>query len=70
MIPVLFKEASLVNIQVALLKAGNLRRYIMDNKDPRQTKIFSAWEDYKQGNLSPKSLLQKLSHVHGPVIMD
>ena len=68
LIPLLYKEANNVHIQVRLVKDGKLSRYQRRKYRSMQGRIFNLWKKYEQHKITTDQLLKACSRLTGPTI--
>lgn len=68
LVPLLFKEAKNVQVQVRLVKDGKLARCQRRKYRSLQGRIFSLWNKYEQHDLTTDQLLKACSRLSGPSV--
>ncbi|XP_020915135.2 uncharacterized protein LOC110252639 [Exaiptasia diaphana] len=66
LIQFLGEEAKLVSLQVRLVRAKKLRRVQRRKYLLLHSKIFSLWDDYENGDINSRSLLEAVAKLYGP----
>ena len=61
LVPLLHREASIVQIQMRLVSEGKLKRYQRKTYKNLQTKIFAHWDSFVSGDKSVSALLRSCS---------
>ncbi|XP_064636946.1 uncharacterized protein LOC135493499 [Lineus longissimus] len=67
LINLLNSEAQIAHLQVRLVSEGKLRRIQRKKYVALQRRIFKAWDDYSDGEITTEQLLRVCSHLNGPV---
>ena len=62
-IPVLQREASLVNMQIRLVSDKKLKRHQRSAYRAMQRRLFNLWKQYEDGQRNSKELLEACSHL-------
>jgi hypothetical protein len=66
MVPVLYDEAELVDIQVQMVTQGVLTRYQRTSGLRVQVRLFDLWAQYLRDEISASQLVRKASFLNGP----
>ena len=66
LIPLLHREAQLVNLQMGLVKEGKMCRNQRRATQQVQGRIFKLWDRYLAGGMKTLGLLAACSYLHGP----
>jgi hypothetical protein len=67
LVPLLHREACVVQIQMRLVSESKLKRYQRKTYKQLQAKIFAAWESFTNGDKSISGLLRACSRINGPI---
>lgn len=67
MVQLLKEECQLANIQLELIRDNRLKKIQRRKYVQLQAKIFDAWDDYDNGQITAAGLLRRCSYVYMPV---
>ena len=67
-VALLHSEASMVKLQMRLLRESKLRRCQQQKTKTFQGRIFKLWERYESGDLKTSGLLAACKHLTGPAL--
>ena len=63
----LHEEAKLVPVYASLVSEGKLTRLQRTSQQRLQKKIFTAWQEYEEGQKTASQLLRACGRIYGPV---
>lgn len=67
LVQLLFKEARLIPVDIALMSAGNLKKQQKRWTRRVQGTLFETWAKYRGGEINASKLLRKLGKVYDPI---
>lgn len=70
LIQILYNEALLCTLQMRLVRLKKLKRYQRKIYRHLQGKIGQVWQDYSDGKVTARQLLETCSYVNGPARTD
>ena len=68
LVPMLHEEASLVKLQMKLVKEKKLAKHQRKRTRQIQGKLFKLWDDYQNNTISTSKLLKRAGNIYGPIL--
>lgn len=65
LIPLLYREAGLVSIQMKLVSEGKLKRQQRKAVREMQARVMALWDSYRKGHMTASVLLREISQMKG-----
>ncbi|XP_046546031.1 uncharacterized protein LOC124256122 [Haliotis rubra] len=70
LLPLLFREADLLPLQIRLVADGQLDRRQHAGQRAKSDKFFRLWDEFQAANLTVSQLLRVVSKLNGPMVTE